>query len=75
MTASRAAEPSPFDRVVVIFNPESTGKAPQMAEQLRADLARRLPHIPVQLSPTERAGHGRDLARAAAGTGRPLVGR
>ncbi|MGZ8750746.1 MAG: hypothetical protein ACXWYP_07700 [Pseudonocardia sp.] len=43
MTASRAAEPSPFDRVVVIFNPQSTGKAPQMAEQLRADLARRLP--------------------------------
>ncbi len=73
MTASRAAEPSPFDRVVVIFNPHSTGKAPQLAEQLRADLARRLPHIPVQLSPTERAGHGRELAREAAGTGRPLV--
>ena len=27
----------------------------------------------VQLSPTERAGHGRELARQAAGTGRPLV--
>jgi diacylglycerol kinase (ATP) len=73
MTASRAAASSPFDRVVVIFNPHSTGKAPQMAEQLRADLARRLPHIPVQLSPTERAGHGRELAREAAGTGGPLV--
>ena len=73
MTAPRAVEPSSFDRVVVIFNPHSTGKAPQMAEQLRADLARRLPHIPVQLSPTERAGHGRELARQAAGTGRPLV--
>ena len=64
---------SPFDRVVVIFNPHSTGKAPQMAEQLRTDLSRRLPHTPVQLSPTERAGHGRELARQAAGTGRPLV--
>jgi diacylglycerol kinase family enzyme len=73
VTAARAAEPSPFDRVVVIFNPQSTGKAPQLAEQLRAELARRLPHIPVHLSPTERAGHGRELARAAAGTGRPLV--
>ncbi|MGZ8750745.1 MAG: diacylglycerol/lipid kinase family protein [Pseudonocardia sp.] len=27
----------------------------------------------MQLSPTERAGHGRELAREAAGTGRPLV--
>ena len=74
MTASRAAEPSPFDRVVVIFNPQSTGKAPQLAEQLRADLARRGPHIPLQLSPTERAGHGRELAREAAGTGQIIGG-
>jgi diacylglycerol kinase family enzyme len=73
VTAFRASEPLPFDRVVVIFNPHSTGKAPQMAEQLRADLTRRLPYLPVQLSPTERAGHGRELAREAAGTGRPLV--
>jgi diacylglycerol kinase (ATP) len=73
VSAPRAAEPSPFDRVVVIFNPHSTGKAPQMAEQLRGDLTRRLPHTPVQLCPTERAGHGRELARAAAGTGCPLV--
>jgi diacylglycerol kinase family enzyme len=73
VTASRAAEPLPFDRVVVIFNPHSTGKAPQMVEQLRMDLSRRLPHTPVQLRPTERAGHGRELARQAAGTGRPLV--
>ena len=31
-TASGAAGPPPFDRVVVIFNPHSTGKAPQMAD-------------------------------------------
>ena len=73
MTSSRAAEPSPFDRVIVIFNPHSTGKAPQMAEQLRTDLSQRLPNTPVQLSPTQRAGHGRELAREAAGVGHPLV--
>ena len=39
MSTSRAVEASSFDRVVVIFNPHSTGKAPQMAEQLRADLS------------------------------------
>ena len=62
-----------FDRIVVIFNPQSTGKAPELAEALCADLADRLPGVPVLVSPTERAGHGRDLARAAAGTGRPLI--
>lgn len=64
---------SPFDRVVVIFNPHSTGKAPQLAEELRADLANRVPTMPVSLSPTEKAGHARELAREAAPTGRPLI--
>jgi diacylglycerol kinase (ATP) len=64
---------SPFDRVVVIFNPHSTGRAPQLAGELRADLAHRLPAVPVTLSPTERAGHARELAREAASTGRPLI--
>ncbi len=73
MTAASATESLPFDRVIVIFNPHSTGKAPQMAQQLCTELTRRLPHTPVQLCPTERAGHGRELARQAAGVGRPLV--
>lgn len=64
---------APYDRVIVIFNPQSTGAAPQLAEELQADLRRRLPDLPVQMSPTERAGHGRDLARSAAQDGRPLI--
>jgi diacylglycerol kinase family enzyme len=63
----------PFDRIVIIFNPHSTGNAPDLAEELRADLAQRLPAVPVDLQPTQHAGHARDLARAAAGTGRPLL--
>jgi diacylglycerol kinase (ATP) len=62
-----------FDRIVVIFNPQSTGEAPRLAEELRADLARRVPSMAVSLSPTEHAGHARDLAREAAGTGCPLI--
>ena len=62
-----------FDRIVVIFNPQSTGPAPQRAEELRAALAERLPDTPLQLCPTERAGHARDLAAQAAATGRPLI--
>ncbi len=63
-----------FDRMVVIFNPNSTGRAPELAEELRAELADRLPDLPVTMSPTQHAGHGRELAReAAAAGGRPLI--
>ena len=62
-----------FDRIVVIFNPQSTGEAPRLAEELGADLAGRLPSTVVSLSPTEHAGHARDLAREAAGIGHPLI--
>ncbi|WP_164702271.1 diacylglycerol kinase family protein [Modestobacter sp. KNN46-3] len=64
---------SVFDRIVVIFNPHSTGEAPESAEELRAELAERLPAVPVELCPTQRAGHARELAREAAATGRPLL--
>jgi diacylglycerol kinase family enzyme len=64
---------TPFDRIVLIYNPHSTGDAPQLAEELHADLARRLPEVPVVMRPTEHAGHARDLARETAQTGRPLI--
>jgi diacylglycerol kinase (ATP) len=62
-----------FDRIIVIFNPQSTGPAPQRAEELKDALADRLPDIPLELCPTERAGHARELAAQAAATGRPLI--
>jgi diacylglycerol kinase family enzyme len=62
-----------FDRIVIIFNPQSTGNAPESAQELREDLAQRLPSVPLELSPTHHAGHARDLAREAAGTGSPLL--
>jgi diacylglycerol kinase (ATP) len=64
---------SPFDRIVIIFNPQSTGDAPRSAQELRNELSRRLPAVPLELSPTEHAGHARELARKAAGAGSPLV--
>jgi diacylglycerol kinase family enzyme len=64
---------SSFDRVVIIFNPQSTGNAPDSAEELRAELAARLPVTPLELAPTQHAGHARDLSRNAAAGGRPLI--
>jgi diacylglycerol kinase family enzyme len=64
---------SPFDRIVIIFNPHSTGNAPESAEDLRDELVQRLPAVPLELSPTRRAGHARELAREAARSGSPLV--
>ena len=62
-----------FDRIVIIFNPQSTGDAPRSAAELRGELIRRLPDVPLDLCPTRHAGHARDLAREAAGTGSPLI--
>ncbi|NEK58308.1 diacylglycerol kinase [Geodermatophilus sabuli] len=64
---------SSFDRIVIIFNPQSTGNATESAEELRDDLARRLPAVPLEMRPTQRAGHARELAREASVTGRPLL--
>lgn len=62
-----------FDRIVIVFNPNSTGDAQGSAEELRDALGARLPDVPVELSPTQHAGHARDLAREAAASGSPLV--
>jgi len=63
----------PFDAVEIVFNPNSTGDAQERAEELAAQLAERAPDLPATLRPTERAGHGREIARDAARGGRPLL--
>ena len=62
-----------FDRIVIVFNPHSTGDAAASAEELRDELASRLGSVPLDLCPTQRAGHARELARDAARTGSPLI--
>jgi diacylglycerol kinase (ATP) len=63
----------PFDSVEIVFNPNSTGDAQERAEELAGQLAERAPELPVTMRPTERAGHGREIARDAARAGRTLV--
>lgn len=63
-----------FDTINLIFNPHSTGNAPDLAAKLRDRLAQDLPYTPdIRMLPTEHAGHAVDLAREAAATPNALV--
>ena len=64
---------APFDRVVLIFNPNSTGDAKDKAAELRGRALRPGAAAAVELAATQHAGHARDLARDAARRGRPLL--
>ncbi|MET1154448.1 diacylglycerol kinase family protein [Arthrobacter sp.] len=56
-----------FAAIVIIYNPNSTGNAPKLAEQLRDELRGLLPYRPdIELQPTGHAGHAVMLARDAA---------
>ena len=53
-----------FESIVIIFNPNSTGNAPELAEELHGKLIKMLPYSPeIILEPTQHAGHAVDLAR------------
>ncbi len=65
--------PRRFDTITIIFNPNSTGDAPKLAEELRDELVPALPDTEVRLTPTEHAGHAIDLAKEAASSGNALV--
>ncbi|MET3368639.1 UNVERIFIED_CONTAM: diacylglycerol kinase (ATP) [Jeotgalibacillus campisalis] len=59
-----------FESIVIIFNPNSTGDAPELAQQLHHRLKELLTYQPeIRLQPTEHAGHAVDLARDAASKG------
>lgn len=55
-----------FDHIAIIFNPNSTGDAPQIASQLAESINRSHKTIGVEATPTptEHAGHASELAEA-----------
>ncbi len=65
MTAQIVGPPR-FSRIVVVFEPNPEKVALYLCRQLCAELAVRMPEIAVDQLPTSHAGHGRELARAAA---------
>lgn len=65
--------PHSFDTITIIFNPNSTGDAPRLAQELSDELVPALPGTEVRLQPTEHAGHAVGLARKAASNPNALV--
>lgn len=55
----------PFDHIAIIYNPESTGDASRLAEELAQQIneARAKIGVGANLTPTKRAGHAVELAR------------
>ena len=63
-----------FESIVIIFNPNSTGDAPKLAEELRTRLGELLPYAAdIRLQPTDHAGHAVELARNAASSSRDVL--
>lgn len=63
-----------FESIVIVFNPNSTGDAPKLAEHLRSKLADLLPYsADIRLQPTAHAGHAVELARDAARSARDVL--
>ncbi|GAA4882244.1 diacylglycerol/lipid kinase family protein [Actinomycetospora straminea] len=70
------SEPSPepaYDRVVLVYNPQSSGDGEQRAEKARATLGEQAPHLAVTAVPTEYPGHAQVIAEEEARAGRTLV--
>lgn len=62
----------PYDVVLIVYNPHSTGGAEHRARDLATELADRAPDLEVTRAPTEYPGHATEIAREAAG-GRPTL--
>lgn len=54
----------PFDSIIIIYNPNSTGDSKENAVQLKRQLASKLPKsTKISLRPTKHAGHAVDIAK------------
>ncbi len=71
--ASPMDSPHRFATITIIFNPNSTGDAPKLAQELRDDVLSALPGQHVRLQPTDHAGHAIELAQDAASSHNALV--
>lgn len=57
---------SQYQHITVIYNPKSTGKSQELAEQFVIVAKATWPKVDIALQPTKRAGHAEELAATAA---------
>jgi diacylglycerol kinase (ATP) len=70
----KGATAFPYSMIGIIYNPNSTGHAPEMAQKLYGRLSARLSDVPITIYKTKRAGHAEDLAYELAATSQePLI--
>ncbi len=55
-----------FSKIVVIYNPNSTGNSAEIATKLQKEVEEKFPSLPIELQETKRPGHGEKLAYTAA---------
>lgn len=63
---------NPYSKVVIIYNPNSTGSSKANAKKLQQELKESL-SIPVTLTPTSHAGHGEEIAEKLARSNQRIV--
>lgn len=61
---------TPYSVIVVLYNPNSTGKSKQKAHQLARDLKEAIPNARLRLRPTKRRGHAEAMTYRTALTAR-----
>lgn len=62
-----------FEKIVILFNPNSTGKSKANAQALESELARRDGDMKVDLIGTEYAGHGEEIAQQLANSNQRIL--
>src|SRR3990167_158207 len=63
----------PFSKIIIIYNPNSTGNSELNARSLKSDVLKALPDVPVQIIATKRAGHAEKMAADYAQKNEPIL--
>ena len=68
-----SAKNLPYQRVIIIFNPKSTGDGPALAKKLATDLRKAAPDLDVELLKTRHQGHAAKLAEKPSPGKEPIL--
>lgn len=63
----------PFDEIIIIYNPNSTGDSEDNAKNLKKELKKELESVKVETVPTKRAGHAIELGEKYARSNKKIL--